>query len=40
MINELYELSKALERVGIDAQKCHREYKPIPNIKKERLVSA
>lgn len=35
MINELYELSKAMEKAEINAQKWHREYMPIPNINKE-----
>lgn len=33
MINELYQLSKAMERAGIQAQSWHRKYKPIPNIR-------
>lgn len=33
MINELYDLSKALDRVHIQAQNWHRKYKPIPNIR-------
>lgn len=32
MINELFELSRAMERAGISAQSWHRKYKPIPNI--------
>lgn len=30
MINELFQLSEALDRAGIDPPKWHREYKPIP----------
>lgn len=33
MINELYDLSKALNSVHIQAQNWHRKYKPIPNIR-------
>lgn len=33
MINELYDLSKALDRVQIQTQSWHRKYKPIPNIR-------
>lgn len=33
MINELYELSKALHNEGIKTQSWHRKYKPIPNIR-------
>lgn len=33
MINELYSLSNAMERSGIQAQSWHRKYKPIPNIR-------
>ncbi len=33
MINELYQLSKAMEQAGIQAQSWHRKYKPIPNIR-------
>lgn len=32
MINELYPLSKAMERAGITAQGWHRKYKPVPNV--------
>lgn len=32
MINELYQLSKAMEKAGVQAQSWHRKYKPIPNI--------
>ncbi len=32
MINELYQLSVAMEQAGITAQSWHRKYKPIPNI--------
>lgn len=32
MINELYELSNAIERAGIQVQSWYRKYKPIPNI--------
>lgn len=35
MINELYELSKAMEQTDINAQSWHRKYKPIPNIKEK-----
>ena len=33
MINELYDLSKALENARIQTQNWHRKYKPIPNIR-------
>lgn len=33
MINELYDLSKALDSVQIRTQSWHRKYKPIPNIR-------
>lgn len=33
MINELYQLSKAMEKAGIQPQSWHRKYKPIPNIR-------
>lgn len=33
MINELYELSKALHNEGIKTQSWHRKYQPIPNIR-------
>lgn len=33
MINELYGLSNAMERSGIQAQSWHRKYKPVPNIR-------
>lgn len=33
MINELYELSAAMDKAGIQAQIWHREYTPIPNIR-------
>ncbi len=33
MINELYELSKAIEQAGIQTQSWHLRYKPIPNIR-------
>lgn len=33
MINELYDLSRALDSVRIRAQNWHRKYKPIPNIR-------
>lgn len=33
MINELYELSKALHNEEIKTQSWHRKYKPIPNIR-------
>ena len=33
MINELYDLSRALDSVQIRAQNWHRKYKPIPNIR-------
>lgn len=32
MINELFQLSCAMEQAGIAAQSWHRKYKPIPNI--------
>lgn len=32
MINELYQLSKAMEQAEITAPSWHRKYKPIPNI--------
>lgn len=35
MINELYDLSSALDRAGIKPPSWHREYLPIPNIRKE-----
>lgn len=34
MINELYQLAKALADAGVETQKWHKDYKPIPNIKK------
>ena len=34
MINELFNLSAALERVQTQTQSWHRKYKPIPNIRK------
>lgn len=33
MINELYELSEALDKAGVQTQSWHRKYKPIPNIR-------
>lgn len=33
VINELYDLSRALDSVQIRAQNWHRKYKPIPNIR-------
>lgn len=33
MINELYDLSRALNSVHIQTQNWHRKYKPIPNIR-------
>lgn len=33
MINELYELSAAMDQVGVQAQNWHRKYKPIPKIR-------
>lgn len=33
MINELYELSRALDSIHIQTQNWHRKYKPIPNIR-------
>ncbi|MEH2956819.1 hypothetical protein [Candidatus Merdisoma sp. JLR.KK006] len=33
MINELYQLSNAMEKAEIHAQSWHRKYKPIPNIR-------
>lgn len=33
MINELYDLSRALDSVHIQTQNWHRKYKPIPNIR-------
>ena len=33
MINELYQLSNAMEKAEIQAQSWHRKYKPIPNIR-------
>ena len=33
MINELYDLSRALDSVQIQTQNWHRKYKPIPNIR-------
>lgn len=33
MINELYNLSKAIEKSGIQVKSWHRKYKPIPNIR-------
>ena len=33
MINELYELSTAMDKAGIQTQSWHRKYKPIPNIR-------
>lgn len=32
MINELYQLSKAMDQAKITPQNWHRKYKPIPNI--------
>lgn len=32
VINELYELSRAMEQAGINAQSWYRKYKPLPNI--------
>ncbi len=34
MINELYSLSEAIDKASMQTQNWHREYKPIPNIKK------
>ena len=36
MINELYSLSRAMEKAGVQAQNWHREYKPIANIEKNK----
>jgi hypothetical protein len=33
VINELYQLSKAMENAGVQATNWHRKYKPIPNVK-------
>lgn len=33
MINELYQLSLAMDKAGVQAQNWHRKYKPIPNIR-------
>lgn len=33
MINELYQLSEAMDRAGVQAQHWHRRYNPIPDIK-------
>lgn len=33
MINELYSLSEAMDKAGVQAQSWHRKYKPIPNIR-------
>ena len=33
MINELYQLSEAMEESGVQAQRWHNRYRPIPNIK-------
>ena len=33
MINELYQLSVAMEKSGISGKQWHRKYKPIPNVK-------
>ena len=35
MINELYDLSRALADASISTQSWHRKYKKIPNIKKD-----
>lgn len=32
MINELYQLSEAMDRAGVQAPRWHIHYKPIPNI--------
>lgn len=33
MINELYELSAAMEWAGVQTENWHRKYRPIPNIR-------
>lgn len=33
MINELYQLSEAMDKAGVKAQRWHSKYKPIPNIR-------
>lgn len=33
MINELYQLTEAMDKAGVQAQRWHSKYKPIPNIK-------
>ena len=35
MINELYNLSEALEKAKIQTQNWHRKYRPIPNIREK-----
>lgn len=35
MINELYDLSRALDRAHIQISNWHRKYKPIPNIRNQ-----
>lgn len=33
MINELYQLTEAIDKAGVQAQRWHSKYKPIPNIR-------
>lgn len=33
MINELYQLTEAMDKAGVQAQRWHSKYKPIPNIR-------
>jgi hypothetical protein len=36
MINELYQLSEAIDKAGVQTQCWHKNYKPIPNIKEDK----